>query len=336
MELEGSASPTWSNLNRFSESREPSASASHPPPPLPAPPLDNMSYGVPRRFPGDGFDFRRPVTSSTIIDLTDEDAGPSAAPSDPQRTNARPPRPPRFGREIMQQDVIDLEAEDTARPTATSGSPEIEFVSSRRIDPSQRPSQVGAARSNPDEDEVEFVRENRLPDAPRRLFQLYIDNPGEAPHLRAAIERQIRDREHRHHSERNQAHEHRRTAERQRAATIHRFLSRLNGPQAPPRRRGPRIHFVAPNLDFGAVGFDMGYEFEADHSAEPTPTPPTYSAPDAAPEGFTRSPQEEDVLICPNCNRELCAGISDLQRQVWLVKGCGHVSYQRTGCSHIG
>lgn len=53
---------------------------------------------------------------------------------------------------------------------------------------------------------------------------------------------------------------------------------------------------------------------------------PSYEAPPAAPPGFTRSPAENDYLICPNCNDELTEGDDDVKRQVWVVRGCGHVS----------
>jgi hypothetical protein len=95
----------------------------------------------------------------------------------------------------------------------------------------------------------------------------------------------------------------------------------------PGQRNGPGRHihvgFIAPALNFGAVGFDLG--FEDGHAEAPPPAPPTYNAPAPAPEGFTRCPQEEEVLLCPNCEDELCTGDSDQKRQVWLVKGCGHV-----------
>ncbi|KAL2357573.1 hypothetical protein BJ546DRAFT_314700 [Cryomyces antarcticus] len=71
------------------------------------------------------------------------------------------------------------------------------------------------------------------------------------------------------------------------------------------------------NMNYNAVGFDLG--------ADARPPSPKYSPPPPAPEGFTRSPQEDDVLVCPNCGDELCTGESDIKRQAWLLKGCGHV-----------
>jgi hypothetical protein len=76
--------------------------------------------------------------------------------------------------------------------------------------------------------------------------------------------------------------------------------------------------FVFPDLDFRAVAFQL--ELTRD-----LPVSPIYQAPPAAPKGFTRSAKEADVLVCPNCGDELCAGEVELKKQVWIVKGCGHV-----------
>jgi hypothetical protein len=75
-------------------------------------------------------------------------------------------------------------------------------------------------------------------------------------------------------------------------------------------------------MDYSVQGFHLGFA----NSQEREETP-TYDAPAAAPEGFTRSPQEGDVLVCPNCDDELCVGDDDKKKQVWIVRGCGHVSF---------
>lgn len=93
-------------------------------------------------------------------------------------------------------------------------------------------------------------------------------------------------------------------------------------PRAGRHRTNVIYGFNAPNLDFEVVGFDLGQQRQR------TVTP-TYEAPQAAPEGFTRSPAEDDVLVCPNCGDELCVGDTDLKRQVWILKGCGHVGFSR-------
>lgn len=97
------------------------------------------------RFPGDGFDFRRPVMSSPsgggtgdVIDLTNEpDSSPSRFTERQQGSDSATPRRrrlPRFGREIM--DVVDLEDDDDeeegerSNPAISDTSPEVEFVGS--------------------------------------------------------------------------------------------------------------------------------------------------------------------------------------------------------------
>jgi len=258
-------------------------------------------------------DYRRPVSSANVIDLTDEDAGPSAAPHGGQREYGRPPRPPRFGRDIM-RDVIDLDAEDSRRTAAAPSSPEIEIISSRRLDPPRRNELPGFGRYSVDADDVEFVSENPLPDAFRRsqsslhaMHALLSDMSRTAPVPR--LQEQVR------------------RAERQRLATMNRVMANIarRDPTVPPRARRGHIHvgFMQPNFDYGAAAFDLG--LHADMEDEPPARPPTYEAPVKAPEGFTRSPQEEDDLLCPNCGDELCCGESELKKQVWIVKHCGHV-----------
>ena len=83
------------------------------------------------------------------------------------------------------------------------------------------------------------------------------------------------------------------------------------------------FNFALPGrLDFETQGFRMGDEAQA----RPQPPLPTYEPPPAARPGYTRSPNEEDVMICPNCNDELGVGHNAEKRQVWIVRKCGHVS----------
>ena len=78
-------------------------------------------------------------------------------------------------------------------------------------------------------------------------------------------------------------------------------------------------------------GIDMGVNMQGFNLENPSrpvqqPRTPTYKAPSPAKSGFTRDLEEEDVLVCPNCDNELGVGDDDLKRQVWIVKACGHVS----------
>jgi ribosomal protein L37AE/L43A len=114
-------------------SNVPSSSASHRP------------LQLPTRYPGDGLDFRRPVTSNheEVIDLTEEpDSPPQPRPQRHQQSQNRHhhhTRLPRFGRNIM-EDVVDLvedddehrdededEVQEVGQGMAPS-SPEVEFV----------------------------------------------------------------------------------------------------------------------------------------------------------------------------------------------------------------
>lgn len=298
-----------------------------------------------RRYAGDGFDFRRPAGAAReqdagsvdltgdddddimvdlrrddVIDLTADDSGYGAsqdgnnglrrAAEREQQESSRArrgngaPRLPR-GMDI----IIDLDNGEEewriATPVPEPSSPDIQFISSRTIEGRRLPPPT-TGNNNSDGDEVEFLRENPLPpDEVQRRRTRELDNVldlfgtlnGRFTHLRAQV-----DRFH---------------------ATVNREAHRFNGPVAPNRSRHAHIRvgaFVAPVMDFDVVGFDLGPQ-----TRESVPPPATYEAPPKAPEGFTRSPEEEGALICPNCEEELCVGNDELKRQVWIVKGCGHV-----------
>jgi hypothetical protein len=292
------------------------------------PRLDNMASSAPRRYAGDGFDFRRPAgyrqeqeearplgfgeqdeahvdlsRDEDIIDLTADDSGygPSqgSANNNEEHRTRPPPRLPR-GMDI----VINLDNgdEDWTPTVQRAGSPEIEFISSRALPPRR-------------DDEVEFVRSQPLPvDEQRRRREEQLDRAldllgsndigGRFQHLHAQLNR--------FHTE-----VHRQAAD----------LRSARAPVVPPRNAShgrPRVHvgFAPPGmLDFGMVGFDMNNARNV-----PPPHAPTYPAPPDAPDGFTRSPEEEGELVCPNCEEELCIGEDDLKKQVWIVRYCGHVS----------
>lgn len=76
-------------------------------------------------------------------------------------------------------------------------------------------------------------------------------------------------------------------------------------------------------LDFITTGFNI-----EDPSRAPLQPRrlPTYERPSPSRAGFTRSTNEVDVLVCPNCESELGVGDDELKRQVWVIKSCGHVS----------
>lgn len=84
-------------------------------------------------------------------------------------------------------------------------------------------------------------------------------------------------------------------------------------------------------LDYTSTGFVLGGRPPVP-TEPPTAPIPTYSPPVPAQEGFTRSPQEGDVLICPNCLDELCVG-TGLESKVYVIKACGHVRH--AGCAGL-
>lgn len=292
------------------------------------------------RFAGDGFDFRRPAMSTStapanappadVIDLTSEDEPSHATtPIAPPMQLARASRPPRFAREIidLSDDTPPHPPADLAAQNPTPSSPEVEFVSSRTI-PGRRPPAPAVDLTDDDFDfdllvAADFgVRHgiNRAPpgdggygtrsrrNSPLRRRLVHI--LGE----RTSVQNQQRQRQ---RERRDQRDTQGRPASR--APYIQRLIGAdldgmfdLNGP--------PLANFFGPGLmNYNTVGFDMGFERES--------TPATYEAPPKAPPGFTRSPEEDDVLVCPNCDAELCVGPEGGEkRQVWIIKACGHVS----------
>ncbi|RDW63163.1 putative RING finger domain protein [Aspergillus mulundensis] len=232
----------------------------------------------PARFPGDGLDFRRPVTStfsvppdedSEVIDLTNEPDSPELPRGQvlPESSSRRHrPRPPRFGRNIM-ADFIDLAEEEDEDFDAPS-SPEVEFVSetTRPTPAPQNHSQERILASN-------FWRMLPLP---------------------------------------------------------HALLGSTN--DVPRRRRTP---WQSAEIDTLLVGRNTGAQenwafripfpsVQLEPSPERDRRRDTYKPPSPAPEGFTRSAEEDDVAICPNCDEELGKG-DELKQQIWISKPCGHV-----------
>lgn len=86
-------------------------------------------------------------------------------------------------------------------------------------------------------------------------------------------------------------------------------------PQITARHQMAAIHL----MDYGTVAFDMGLE------GGNQPAQPKYQAPPAAKSGFTRSPGEDEIVVCPNCGDELAMGNSEEKQTVWVMKKCGHV-----------
>ncbi|KAL8768899.1 MAG: hypothetical protein Q9209_004954 [Squamulea sp. 1 TL-2023] len=253
------------------------------------------------RFHGDGLDFRRPApivpaqNTQDIIDLT-EDYSPEVL------------RHPRSGNRANSsfvelhvnparqpfRDFIDVDEESTrATVDSSSQSPDLELL------------------------EVRSIRSQNTSDAePRRRTQVRPQStlrpPGPSHTDNAPFTiggwGALRQHAQGHHSN----HE-----------TTRHFHQLLHTNH--PLMHQNRDTILPGDLDFVSQGFHMG-----DGSTRPPqPFLPTYDAPGPTRQGFTRSPKEDDVLLCPNCEDELGTGKDDSKRQVWVVKACGHVRESR-------
>lgn len=281
---ERNTTPAWSNHGEGSSS----TAAARQPQPLTLPPYPPM------RFPGDGYDFRRPVMAShspqteEIIDLTNEpDSPPRAQPSRYHSSSHRPRhhRPPRFGRNIM-TDVVDLEEESdpshNEAPEATRESPEVQFVRATVRSPGPMPRTFRA-------NFLDYLR-----------FRPQTMSTGTSTQ----------------HAE----------TFRQGVAMRAREFSRR------PTWRGlPGIDAFWIAEDQGELDLPLDLDMQMNYQlaglmVENPPPGPSYKPPTPPPEGFTRTVQEDEEVICPNCERELGTG-DDERQQIWISKQCGHVCF---------
>ena len=296
--------------------REPS---NHPDPRSPfLPDFNNLQMN---RFVGDGFDYRRPVMTQanpSIIDLTEE-SPTSRLPAPPARGETPMASSRRSGR--PEHPVIDLDEEygndepEIQIERIRDTSPEFEVLYSRplsaarpraqstgnvaRRDGSHSRRPVRATPQLSIQRSMASLRRGLLQEATNRMgiYQNMFRPPARAPG---------------HHQHHHEGHPHQQAG--------HRVPNENDMLYFP----GVGLDFHLPDqLDFESQGFRMG-------DVRPQPPPPTYEPPPQARPGFTRSPKEDDVLICPNCNSELGVGRDEEKRQVWVVKRCGHVSYVST------
>lgn len=96
-------------------------------------------------------------------------------------------------------------------------------------------------------------------------------------------------------------------------------------------RRRQEIHNENPpfviNLDYRQQAFALGgFEMQERTSETPQVVQEPYKGPPAPKEGFIRTFTEDSVVLCPMCGDELATGDNETKQQVWVVKGCGHVS----------
>ncbi|KZF26594.1 hypothetical protein L228DRAFT_15487 [Xylona heveae TC161] len=241
------------------------------------------------RFPGDGLDFRTPASTSqpaeAVIDLTNEpDSPPTASARNP--TSSRASRPPRFPSDIIDLEVPNADEQRTARHREES--PDVEFVSSRRI-PSQE----------------QLPGLTMLGLGPAHLF-LGHGFGGRPPRgINTSVPAVAGPRGQFLHEP---------------PSLILGSMNRRPFPRYQLNREEENVNLTTDNftnpgavIDYEEVGFRINN------------SPPPYKAPNPARPGFTRSPGEDDVVVCPYCELELGTGKTDLKRQVWVIKNCGHV-----------
>ncbi|KAL8995595.1 MAG: hypothetical protein Q9169_004706 [Polycauliona sp. 2 TL-2023] len=252
------------------------------------------SFSMPTlRFPGDGLDFRRPAITAPVQNPQDiidltDDHSPEVQ---------RPTRPFHRANPRTFIDVDELSTRATV--DSSSQSPDLELLEVRAIrsDNNNRPEPRRSEHSRP--------RSILRPPGS--------SHPDNEPFAVGGW-----------NSLRPHAQGHRNNDER-----LPRLHHLLHTPHLNPRHEMLLMHqnrntILPGDLDFVTQGFQMG-----DVTARPPPPAlPTYDAPPPAREGFTRSPKEDDVLLCPNCEEELGTGKDDSKRQVWVIKACGHLDNQ--------
>jgi hypothetical protein len=292
----------------------------------------------------------RPLPTVQVIDLTsdDEDAGrlndrshngSSSRTSAIHATLGRATRGPRFGAEII--DLSEDLPETAIRPPPPADrdresppqSPEIQFVSERQLrlpTPPPLPPNMAARTSyrqptitlDDGDDEIEITGTRTIRQGAGMMMAAAAAAQAAMRHVNGGlldIDRMLDGllggREN-HAAQREGFRVF--AAPRRPPVLVRRGNGRGNGRWVPVASNQfvANNQFVAPDFDFGAVGFDLGLDREDTASPPIPPLPPP-------PAGQTRSPTEGG--ICPNCGDELSEGDTDIKRQIWLAK-CGHVS----------
>lgn len=240
----------------------------------------------------------RPPPTENVIDLTEETDNNRRRPSQPQvvENEVRPNRPsrgPRFGRNIM-ADVVDLDEQPSSSSNQPS-SPEVQFLGSA-VRPDARRGGTNRRRTEPNRTAFAMRGANLM-----NLLRGIRPDPG------------IPDA-------------HREDLLREEVALRTRHLARAFrqnelfwvGPDAPTE--GIDLTIDMDNdvqvFDYSATGFRPSARARQ---------PPAYVPPPPAPAGFTGTANEEDVVVCPNCDHELGTGDDALRRQIWIARPCGHV-----------
>ena len=211
------------------------------------------------------------------------------------------PRGPRFA-----NNIIDLVADSPAHsPRQQPSVPDVEFLHSRTLPPPRRHNHSNLhASANPMEPSI-------VSPATRAFLENRADPFGF---------------EHIHQFDVGSILRHSALSESFSLRTIHLAqearrpaIMVFNRPSARPGRAD--VDSSTGSSSFGSDMLDTEMSGPEEGSAADT----SYQAPPTPPLGFTRTPAAADVLICPNCDEELCVGDDEVARQVWAIKACGHV-----------
>lgn len=280
------------------------------------------------RYEGDGFDFRRPVMSTSrqrqeVIDLTgDGSAQPASSfsrispPQPADRLPRTPPPPPPPVRDVISIDDHD----DAAGSHVNASSPELEFMFSRTLLPTTMPYSrahgAGPGAARPGNPPMRSAT-NFFPTGDDQPSWAEFRNHGERRRV-VSVQEVYRNRQRQHGAFPRGSHGH--IHAQLMEEFIHRDLQRDLSRDPMFMHANPNMNL--PNINYITQGFAMGSNVEA---ARGRPPPPTYDPPSPPRAGYTRDPKEEDVLICPNCEQELGVGKDEIKKQVWVIKKCGHV-----------
>lgn len=290
-----------------------------------------ISFSVPNlRYEADGLDFRRPIMSTTpqeIIDLTGDGSGQPRRRL--RRTAELRPAFRRPGTPSPQavRDIISIDDYDDAAGGRISGSsPELEFMFARTLLPTtmpySRPDGVRSRGTGPSgAGELDNPPILPIPNS----GQSGVDNLSWAEWRNQGLSRiqsranAMRNEEYYRQRSRQQEAQHR---------VPHNLQAHIMGEifnnRDPMFMNAPEMD-LPDQLNFYTQGFAMGPGGQAGGNVRARPPPPTYDAPSPPRAGYTRTPREEDILLCPNCEQELGIGDTDLKKQVWVIKKCGHV-----------
>ena len=232
-------------------------------------------------------------SSQQVIDLTEDRSSPVAAQTiippfarlEGQRGAQRPPR--------FDRDIISIDDQEEEIVELREDSPEIQFLTSR-----------------PRSRSLSTMRQARHQSASRQRRH----TPATRSHIGPQVSLHITGAPVESHGQQNWF--------------LHPFAARVNT-HAARRHEDELIEWEIPgsNIDLPAHLDYLAPAFDLDDPARRHPQPrlPIYHPPTPPQEGFTRTPKEDDVLVCPNCDDELGLGDDEVKRQVWVVKACGHV-----------